>query len=243
MSMRDGGAKKGKQHAVVTNKQWLKARTVLLSKEKEFTRLRDKLSRQRRELPWERVEKKYVFDGPGGKESLAELFENRSQLVVYHFMFNPVSDEGCKHCSFWADNFNGIVVHLNHRDATFVAISRAPLAKIEPFKKRMGWSFKWLSSSQNDFNYDYQASFTPEAIRSGTVFYNYAKQKMNMSDREGVTVFHKDASGAIFHTYSTYARGIDMLNTAYHYLDLLPKGRDEGDSPQSWVRFHDRYQD
>jgi predicted dithiol-disulfide oxidoreductase (DUF899 family) len=243
MSMRDGGAKKGKQHAVVTNKQWLKARTVLLSKEKEFTRLRDKLSRQRRELPWERVEKKYVFDGPGGKESLAELFENRSQLVVYHFMFNPVSDEGCKHCSFWADNFNGIVVHLNHRDATFVAISRAPLAKIEPFKKRMGWSFKWLSSSQNDFNYDYQASFTPEAIRSGTVFYNYAKQKMNMSDREGVSVFHKDASGAIFHTYSTYARGIDMLNTAYHYLDLLPKGRDEGDSPQSWVRFHDRYQD
>ena len=241
--MRDGGAKKGKQHAVVTNKQWLKARTVLLSKEKEFTRLRDKLSRQRRELPWERVEKKYVFDGPGGKESLGELFENRSQLVVYHFMFNPVSDEGCKHCSFWADNFNGIVVHLNHRDATFVAISRAPLAKIEPFKKRMGWSFKWLSSSQNDFNYDYQASFTPEAIRSGTVFYNYAKQKMNMSDREGVSVFHKDASGAIFHTYSTYARGIDMLNTAYHYLDLLPKGRDEGDSPQSWVRFHDRYKD
>jgi predicted dithiol-disulfide oxidoreductase (DUF899 family) len=241
--MRDGGAKKGKQHAVVTNKQWLKARTVLLSKEKEFTRLRDKLSRQRRKLPWERVEKKYVFDGPGGKESLGELFENRSQLVVYHFMFNPVSDEGCKHCSFWADNFNGIVVHLNDRDATFVAISRAPLAKIEPFKKRMGWSFKWLSSSQNDFNYDYQASFTPEAIRSGTVFYNYAKQKMNMSDREGVSVFHKDASGAIFHTYSTYARGIDMLNTAYHYLDLLPKGRDEGDSPQSWVRFHDRYQD
>jgi predicted dithiol-disulfide oxidoreductase (DUF899 family) len=243
MSMRDGGAKKGKQHAVVTNKQWLKARTALLSKEKEFTRLRDKLSRQRRELPWERVEKKYVFDGPGGKESLAELFENRSQLVVYHFMFNPVSDEGCKHCSFWADNFNGIVVHLNDRDATFVAISRAPLAKIEPFKKRMGWSFKWLSSSQNDFNYDYQASFTRDAIQSGTVFYNYAKQKMNMSDREGVSVFYKDASGAIFHTYSAYARGIDMLNTAYHYLDLVPKGRDEGDSPQFWVRFHDRYKD
>jgi predicted dithiol-disulfide oxidoreductase (DUF899 family) len=243
MSMRDDGGKKGKQHAVVTNKQWLKARTALLSKEKEFTRLRDKLSRQRRELPWERVEKKYVFDGPGGKESLAELFENRSQLVVYHFMFNPVSDEGCKHCSFWADNFNGIVVHLNHRDVTFVAISLAPLAKIEPFQKRMGWSFKWLSSSQSDFNYDYQASFTPEAIQSGTVFYNYAKQKMNMSDREGVSVFYKDASGAIFHTYSAYARGIDMLNTAYHYLDLLPKGRDEGDSPQSWVRFHDRYKD
>ena len=237
------GSKTTRKHPVVSNKQWLKARTALLAKEKQFTRLRDKLSRQRRELPWERVEKTYVFDGPGGKESLADLFENRSQLVVYHFMFNPASDEGCKHCSFWADNFNGIVVHLNHRDVTFVAISRAPLAKIEPFKKRMGWSFKWLSSSQNDFNYDYQASFTPEAIRSGTVFYNYAKQKMNMSDREGVSVFHKDASGAIFHTYSSYARGIDMLNTAYHYLDLVPKGRDEGDSPQSWVRFHDRYED
>jgi predicted dithiol-disulfide oxidoreductase (DUF899 family) len=243
MSMRDNGSKKSKQHRVVTNKEWLRARTALLAKEKEFTRLRDKLSRQRRELPWERVEKKYVFDGPGGKESLAELFENRGQLVVYHFMFNPASDEGCKHCSFWADNFNGIVVHLNHRDVTFVAISRAPLAKIVPFKKRMGWSFKWLSSSQNDFNYDYQASFTTGAIQSGTVFYNYAKQKMNMSDREGVSVFYKDASGDIFHTYSAYARGIDMLNTAYHYLDLVPKGRDEGDSPQSWVRFHDRYKE
>lgn len=241
--MRNDGSKTTRKHPVVSNKQWLKARTALLAKEKQFTRLRDKLSRQRRELPWERVEKKYVFDGPGGKESLADLFENRSQLVVYHFMFNPASDEGCKHCSFWADNFNGIVAHLNHRDVTFVTISRAPLAKIEPFKKRMGWSFKWLSSSQNDFNYDYQASFTPEAIRSGTVFYNYAKQKMNMSDREGVSVFYKDASGAIFHTYSSYARGIDMLNTAYHYLDLVPKGRDEGDSPQSWVRFHDRYED
>jgi predicted dithiol-disulfide oxidoreductase (DUF899 family) len=243
MSMRDDGSKKSRQHPVVTNKEWLKARTALLAKEKEFTHLRDKLSRQRRELPWERVEKKYIFDGPGEKESLAELFENRSQLIVYHFMFDPASDEGCKHCSFWADNFNGIVVHMNHRDVTFVAISRAPLAKIERFKKRMGWSFKWLSSSQNDFNYDYQASFTPDAIPSGTVFYNYAKQKMNMSDREGVSVFYKDASGAIFHTYSAYARGIEMLNTAYHYLDLVPKGRDEGDSPQSWVRFHDRYKD
>ena len=241
--MRDDGSKKSKQHPVVTNKEWLKARTALLAKEKEFTHLRDKLSRQRRELPWERVEKKYIFDGPGEKKSLAELFENRSQLVVYHFMFDPTSDEGCKHCSFWADNFNGIVVHMNHRDVTFVAISRAPLAKIERFKKRMGWSFKWLSSSQNDFNYDYQASFTPDAIQSGTVFYNYAKQKMNMSDREGVSVFYKDASGAIFHTYSAYARGIDMLNAAYHYLDLVPKGRDEGDSPQFWVRFHDRYKE
>ena len=239
--MRNGGNKKSKQHPVATHKAWLKARTALLAKEKAFTRLRDKLNQQRRELPWERVEKKYVFDGPAGKESLADLFENRSQLVVYHFMFNPASEEGCKHCSFWADNFNPIVVHLSHRDVTFVAISRAPLAKIEAFKKRMGWSFQWLSSAKSDFNYDYQASFTPETIQSGIAFYNYAKQEMKMSDREGVSVFHKDASGAIFHTYSAYARGIDMMNTAYHYLDLVPKGRDEGDSPQSWVRFHDRY--
>jgi len=231
------------KHPVVAHEEWIKARTEFLKKEKEFTRLRDELSRQRRELPWELVEKTYVFDGPKGKESLAELFENRSQLIVYHFMFNPASEEGCKHCSFWADNFNDIVVHLNHRDATFVAISRAPLAKIEAFKKRMGWTFKWLSSAQNDFNYDYQASFSPEMISSGNVFYNYAKVKMNMSDREGSSVFRKDPGGAIFHTYSTYARGIDMLNTAYHFLDLTPKGRDEGDSPQSWVQFHDCYKD
>jgi predicted dithiol-disulfide oxidoreductase (DUF899 family) len=232
-----------KDHAVVSHEEWIQARTDFLVKEKEFNRLRDELSRQRRELPWERVEKKYVFDGPNGKHSLADLFENRSQLIVYHFMFNPESDAGCKHCSFWADNFNGVVVHLNHRDAAFVAISRAPLAKIEPFRKRMGWSFKWLSSFQNDFNFDYQASFTPEATRSGNVFYNYATQKMNMADREGASVFYKDVGGAVFHTYSTYARGIDMLNTAYHYIDLLPKGRDEGDSPQSWVRYHDSYKD
>jgi len=230
-------------HTITTRAAWTEARKELLAKEKEFTLLRDELSQKRRGLPWVRVDKPYVFEGPNGKETLPQLFEGRSQLIVYHFMFNPASDEGCKHCSFWADNFNNIVVHLNHRDATFVAISRAALAKIEAFKKRMGWSFKWLSSSQNDFNYDYQASFTPEATASGTVFYNYANQKMNMSDREGVSIFHKDPSGAIFHTYSAYARGIDMLNTAYHYLDLTPKGRDEGDSPQSWVRFHDRYED
>jgi predicted dithiol-disulfide oxidoreductase (DUF899 family) len=243
MRMANEGSSNIKNHAVVSHEEWIEARTAFLAKEKEFTRLRDQISQQRRELPWERVEKKYVFDGPGGKESLAELFENRSQLVVYHFMFNPESDAGCKHCSFWADNFNDNVVHLNHRDVSFVVISRAPLLKIEPFKKRMGWSFKWVSSSQNDFNYDYQASFSPEAIRSGTLFYNYAQQKMNMADREGISVFYKDGSGAIFHTYSTYARGIDMLNAAYHYLDLVPKGRDEGDSPQFWVRYRDSYGD
>ena len=230
-------------HKVVSHAEWIEERKKLLAKEKEFTRLRDQLSAQRRELPWERVDKQYTFEGPNGKETLPQLFDGASQLVVYHFMFDPKWDAGCPHCSFWADNFNRIPIHLKHRDISFVAISRAPYAKLAAYHKRMGWSFKWLSSSQNDFNYDYQASFTPEATQSGTIFYNYAKQKMNMSDREGVSVFYKDASGAIFHTYSAYARGIDMLNTAYHYLDLLPKGRDEGDSPQSWVRFHDRYKD
>ena len=230
-----------KQHTVVSHEEWLKARTAFLVKEKEFSRLRDDLSRQRRELPWERVEKNYVFEGPNGKESLGDLFENRSQLVVYHFMFNPEATEGCPHCSFWADNFNGNVIHLNHRDVTFVAISRAPVAKLETFKKRMGWSFKWLSAGQNDFNYDYMVSFRPEAIESGTIYYNYAKLNMKMADREGVSVFYRDEKGGIFHTYSTYARGIDLLNTAYNYLDLVPKGRDETEFPQSWVRYHDRY--
>jgi predicted dithiol-disulfide oxidoreductase (DUF899 family) len=232
-------------HRVVSHKTWLSARKAFLAKEKAFTRQRDKLSRQRRELPWERVDKTYIFDGPGGRETLSQLFGKRSQLVVYHFMFTPSWEEGCKHCSFWADNFNGIGVHLNHRDVSFVAISRAPLAKIEAFKKRMGWRFKWLSSSNTEFNYDYQASFTPEQIKSGKVFYNYKTSAMDMQDREGVSVFYKDAKGALFHTYSAYARGIDMLNGAYHFLDLVPKGRDEDglDFTQAWVRYHDKYED
>ena len=190
------------------------------------------------------MSKEYVFEGPNGKQTLSQLFDGRNQLAVYHFMFNPTWTEGCKHCSFWADNFNGIDVHLRHRDVTLVAVSRAPLARIEPFQKRMGWTFKWLSSFQNDFNFDYQASFRPEDIASGAVFYNYSKAKMDMQDREGVSVFFKDASGAVFHTYSSYARGIDMLNGANHFLDLVPKGRDEDglEFTQSWVRYHDRYE-
>ncbi len=164
-----------KKHAVVSREQWLSARTAFLAKEKKFTRLRDELSRQRRKLPWVKVDKPYVFDGPSGKETLTGLFENKSQLVVYHFMFMPEWSEGCPHCSFWADNFNGIGVHLKHRDVTLIAVSRAPLAKIDAFKKRMGWSFKWVSSFQNDFNYDYHVSFTPEAVQNGTAFYNYSK--------------------------------------------------------------------
>ncbi len=231
-------------HEIVSREEWVAARKELLTKEKESTRQRDALSAERRKLPWVKVDKPYVFDGPRGKETLVELFENRSQLIVYHFMFSPEWDEGCPHCSFWADNFNGLGVHLNHRDVTLVAVSRAPLAKIEQFKKRMGWSFKWVSSFQSDFNFDYQVSFTPEQIRSGSVLYNYEKTNMDIADREGVSVFYKDERGAVFHTYSSYARGIDMLNTAYHYLDLVPKGRDEDalEFTQAWVRHHDRYE-
>lgn len=234
-----------KAHPVVSHEEWLSERTAFLAKEKEFTRLRDELSQQRRELPWEKVDKQYTFDGPGGKETLAELFENRSQLIVYHFMFPPEWDEGCLHCSFWADNFNNIGIHLNHRDVTFVAISRAQLSKIKSFKERMGWSFKWLSSFQSDFNFDFQASFTPEQVSSGAAFYNYAITDTGLPDREGISVFYQDESGAVFHTYSCYARGIDMMNGAYHYIDLTPKGRDEEgpEGPQAWVRHHDRYED
>jgi len=232
------------KHRVVSHKAWIGARRKFLAKEKKFTRLRDELARQRRALPWEKVDKQYVFDGPKGRETLPELFDGRSQLVVYHFMFAPDWNEGCKHCSFWADNFNGLGIHLNHRDVSLVAISRAPLEKLEAFKRRMGWSFKWVSSGGNDFNYDYQASFTPQEIESAAAFYNFSKSDVGVTDREGVSVFYRDPSGAVFHTYSSYARGIDMLNTAYHYLDLVPKGRDEDglEFTQSWVRHHDRYE-
>jgi len=209
-------------HPVVSRGEWRAARIALLAKEKEFTRLRDELGRQRRELPWEKVEKAYVFDGSEGKRTLAQLFGPRSQLVVYHFMFAPEWDAGCKSCSFWADNFDRIPVHLAHRDVSFVAVSRAPLAKIEAFRKRMGWSFTWLSSSESDFNYDYGVSFTADALRSGDAIYNYTQPEKTMTDREGVSVFFKDGGGTVFHTYSSYARGIDLLNSAYSYIDLVP---------------------
>ena len=238
--IKDAGVR---DHPVVSREEWVAARTAFLAREKEFNRRRDELSRERRALPWVKVDMPYVFDGPGGKETLAQLFGSRSQLVVYHFMFSPEWEEGCKHCSFWADHFDAIGVHLNHRDTTLVAVSRAPLAKIERFKQRMGWRFKWVSSANNTFNYDYQVSFTPEQRQSGTAVYNYAPLDMDIADREGASVFFKDQAGAVFHTYSTYARGIDMLNTTYHYLDLVPMGRDEGDAPQTWVEYHDRYRD
>jgi predicted dithiol-disulfide oxidoreductase (DUF899 family) len=230
-------------HQVVTPEQWIEARRRLLAKEKEFTRLRDQLSRARRDLPWVRVAKHYEFDGAEGKQTLAQLFGGRSQLVVYHFMFAPDWEAGCKSCSFWADNFNGIVPHLNQRDVTFVAISRAPLPKLQAFAKRLGWSFKWLSSFGSDFNYDYDVSFKPDDLAGGKATHNYAVNTMNMSDLPGISVFFKDDDGTIFHTYSCYARGIDMLNTAYHYLDLVPKGRDEAGLPhtKAWVRLRDQY--
>ena len=233
------------QHRVVSRAEWLAARTQLLAKEKDFTRLREQLSQERRDLPWERVEKEYVFEGPSGAVTLPQLFAGMSQLIVYHFMFDPADDEGCPHCSFWADNFNGIPVHLKHRDASLVAISRAPFDKLEAFKRRMGWNFPWVSSFASDFNYDYQASFRPEDLARGEAYYNYTLGDPGMPNREGISVFYMDEHGEAFHTYSTYARGIDMVNGAYQFLDLAPKGRDEAgaDGPQFWVRYHDRYDD
>ena len=230
-------------HEVVSHEEWLAARRQLLAEEKEFTRLRDRLSQQRRDLPWERVDKNYVFEGPGGRETLSQVFDGRHQLAVYHFMLAPDWQEGCKSCSFWADNFNGIDPHLRQRDVSFLAISRAPWPKIEAFKKRMGWTFKWVSSFGNDFNYDYRVSFRSEQSSSGEIFYNYTPRKTTMEELPGIGVFYKDDDGTIFHTYSCYARGLDMLNGAYHWLDLTPKGRDEtGPHKMAWVRLHDEYE-
>jgi predicted dithiol-disulfide oxidoreductase (DUF899 family) len=227
----------------VSRDEWIKARKALLAKEKEFTKLRDQLSQQRRELPMVRVEKDYIFDGPDGRESLSDLFAGKSQLLVYHFMFDPSWEAGCKHCSFWADNYNGTVVHLNNRDVNLVAISRAPIEKLQAFEKRMGWSFKWVSSFANDFNFDYHVSFTPEEISKGEAYHNYQLGKAMGAESAGISVFYKDAAGNIFHTYSCFSRGLDMLNGAYHMLDLVPKGRDEDTLafPQAWVQYHDKY--
>jgi len=230
-----------KNHPVVSHEEWLSARTAFLTKEKEFTRLRDELSRQRRELPWEAVNKEYVFESPQGKQTLPELFDGRSQLIVYHFMFGPSWEAGCPHCSFWADNFNGVVVHLNQRDATMIAVSRAPYSKLAAYEKRMGWNFKWVSSSETDFNFDYRVSFTPEEAAQKKALYNFGRQAPCGIEEQGVSAFYKDAKGSVFHTYSTHARGIDIVNTAYNYLDLAPKGRDEGGRGQFWVRRHDEY--
>lgn len=231
---------------IVSQDEWLAARKVHLMKEKEFTRLRDQLSAERRALPWVKVEKSYVFDGPKGKETLADLFAGRSQLIVYHFMLGPEWEAGCKSCSFLADHIDGSVIHLAHRDVTLVVVSRAPLPKIEAYKKRMGWRFKWVSSFGSDFNSDFHVSFTQDDLAKGKTYYNYqVRQAPSEGEAPGASVFYQDATGAIFHTYSTYARGLDMLVGAYNYLDLAPKGRDEDGLPftMDWVRRHDEYED
>ena len=230
-------------HAVVTHADWIAARMRLLEKERAFTRLRDELARERRELPWERVTKTYRFETPEGAHTLAELFGERSQLVVYHFMYGPDWSEGCKSCSFWADGFDRHALHLAQRDVNLVAISRAPLATLLDYRKRMGWSFRWVSSLGSDFNADYQVSFTDKSSERGPVYYNYAKREFGGTEAPGVSVFIRDDAGAVFHTYSTYARGLDMLNAAYQILDLVPKGRDEDALPYSmaWVRHRDKY--
>jgi predicted dithiol-disulfide oxidoreductase (DUF899 family) len=228
---------------VVSRAEWLAARKRLLAKEKEFTRERDRLSAERRALPWERVDKDYVFERAAGKASLGDLFDGKSQLIVYHFMFDPEWDVGCKSCSFWADNFDRIVVHVRERDANLIAVSRAPLAKLGAFAKRLGWTFEWVSSAASDFNYDYGVSFSDDQVKAGEVSYNYGAHKAFGREMPGVSVFFRDGDGAIFHTYSCYSRGLDTLNTAYHYLDLLPKGRDEDglDYPMAWLRLRDDY--
>ena len=234
------------QHQVVSQDEWLIARKQLLVKEKEFTRRRDQLATERRALPWVRVEKSYVFDGPDGKETLADLFGGHSQLIIKHFMFGPDWSEGCVGCSFGQDHVDGILVHLAHRDVSYVAVSRAPLPEIQAFKKRMGWQVKWVSSFGSDFNFDFHVSFRPEEIAKGEVYYNYETSKIGIDELSGNSVFYKDVNGDVFHTYSSYGRGgEDMLGT-YRFLDLVPKGRDEtgpNHNLTDWVRHHDRYGD
>jgi predicted dithiol-disulfide oxidoreductase (DUF899 family) len=233
-------------HKIVSHEEWTAARKAYLIEEKAFSRARDALARKRRELPWERIEKRYVFDGPNGEETLADLFAGKSQLIVYHFMFGPGWEAGCPSCSYLADHFDGAVAHLAQRDVSFVVISRAPLAEIERFKTRMGWRFKWVSSFGSDFNHDYQVSVSPDEKASGKVLYNYEIiEKFPSEERPGASVFYKNEAGEVFHTYSTYARGLDILIGTYHFLDLAPKGRDEDGLAYSmaWVRHHDRYED
>jgi predicted dithiol-disulfide oxidoreductase (DUF899 family) len=228
---------------VVSRTEWLAARKKFLAKEKELTRLRDDISKQRRELPWEKVDKDYVFDGPNGKEKLADLFRGKSQLIVYHFMLGPEWAEGCPSCSMLADHFDGSVPHLNERDVTFLAVSRAPLTKIDAFKKRMGWQFEWVSSNGNDFNRDYHVSFTKDEMAKGPVEYNYTSQPFPSEEAPGASVFYKDEAGNIYHTYSTYGRGLDGMLNVYNWLDLAPKGRDEAglSFSMAWVKHHDKY--
>jgi len=234
-----------RQHKVVSQEEWHTARKVLLQKEKEFTRERDALAAERRALPWIKVEKDYVFDAPDGKKTLADLFDGRSQLLVYHLMFAPDWDAACLGCSYVSDHFDGALQHLANRDVTLVAVSRAPLAKLLPFKQRMGWRFKWYSSFGTDFNRDFHVTFTKNEMAAGKMYYNYKIQSFPMEEGQGISAFYKDSVGNIFHTYSTYGRGVEPFINAYNLLDLAPKGRDEQDQepiPMAWVRHHDKYE-
>jgi len=221
---------------IVSRDEWLVERKAFLAEEKAFTRARDALSAKRRDLPWVKIDTPYVFDTPLGKESLSDLFDGRGQLIIYHFMMGPDWEQGCKSCSFWADNFNDIIVHLNHRDVSMIAVSSAPLTKIEEFRKRMDWNFKWVSSGGTTFNRDFNVSPNP----GEKILYNFGTQEHDMDEMPGISVFAKGKKDAVYHTYSCYSRGLDMLNGAYNYLDLVPKGRDE-DSPMGWLKHHDRY--
>lgn len=226
-------------HKVVSESEWLKASEEFLKREKEFTRERDALSAARRSLPWVKVEKNYIFESPQGKKSLADLFGDRSQLIVYHFMFAPEWDEGCDGCTFVSDHVDCARQHFEHHDVGYVAVSRAPLAKLEAYKERMGWTFPWVSSP--DFNHDFNASFERSELDAGPVYFNFKKQPLKNQDQPGLTVFYKDENGDIFRTYSSYERGLDLLVGAYNFLDLTPKGRNEN-SPMEWMRRHDQYE-
>jgi predicted dithiol-disulfide oxidoreductase (DUF899 family) len=229
-------------HKIVSMEKWVEARKKLLAHEKELTHLRDQVARERRSLPWVRVEKDYVFDTPDGKRRLSELFEGRSQLVVQHFMLAPGWEEGCKSCSFMADHTDGALVHLEHHDVTMLVVSRAPLAEIERFRQRMGWNFRWVSSHGTDFNHDFGVTFTPEELAKGKVFYNYDWSTFRAEELPGISVFFRNDAGEVFHTYSTYGRGVEMMMGTYTFLDITPKGRDEeAHGGMAWVRHHDRY--
>ncbi len=233
------------QHKVVSREEWTRARKALLAKEKALTRQRDALNRERLELPWVKVDKNYMFDAPDGKKSLADLFDGRSQLIVKHFMLGPDWQEGCVGCSFGADHLGGPLMHLAHHDITIVAVSRAPLAKIQAYKKRMGWDFPWVSSFGSDFNFDYHVSFTPQELAKKAAYYNYQIIDPGVDELPGFSVFYKDDNGDIFHTYSTYARGAESMSNSFAYMDIAPKGRNEppGGNFSAWARRHDKYED
>ncbi|MGH8291122.1 MAG: DUF899 domain-containing protein [Steroidobacteraceae bacterium] len=232
-------------HLTVSRERWLEARLDLLAAEKDLTRRSDQVAQLRRQLPWVKIDKDYVFNSASGQVTLADLFEGGHQLLVQHFMLAPGSEQGCQSCSYMADHTDGMTTHLAHRDVTFVAISRAPLAEIERFRRRMGWQFKWVSSYGTDFNYDFGVSFKPEEVAKGKINYNYGNWPLVGEEWPGVSVFYKDDAGNAFHTYSTYGRGVEVMMGAYRMLDLTPKGRGErGDTiyKMEWVRHHDRYQ-